>query len=447
VLDYIPITGDDESKMLKTLGVKTVEDLFNISIPEEIRFKRRLDIPEGISEYELIKLLKAISEENYSLDDYVSFLGAGAYDHFIPSIVDTIISLPEFYTPYTPYQPEASQGILQSLFEYQTMISELTSLEVANASLYDGSTAVSEAALLALDVTGRNRVVISEAVHPEYRDVLINYTRGLGVEVVTTPIKGGLTDVSSLKSAMNAETACVIIQQPNFLGYIEDVHKIADIVSNYPSIYIASVDPISLGVLKAPGDYGVEVAVGEGQALGNNISYGGPFLGIFACRKEYLRRVPGRLVSATTDGKGNTGYVLTLQTREQHIRREKATSNITTSEVLNAIAATVYLSYMGQAGLKEVANQCLQKARYAYERLVSIDYLEPISNAPFFKEFALKSSKSVSEINDFLLTEGIIGGLDLGRFYPELKDTFLFCVTEKRTKEEIDNLAELLRSV
>jgi len=445
-LDYVPITGEDKSKILKVLGLKSVEDLFDLSIPEEVRFRGRLDIPEGISEFELIKLIKTISEENYSLDEYVSFLGAGAYDHFTPTIVDAVISLPEFYTPYTPYQPEASQGILQALFEYQTMISELTSLDVANASLYDGSTAVSEAALLALDVTGRNRIVISEAVHPEYRDVLINYTRGLGVEIVTIPIKDGLTDISGLKSAINTDTACVIVQQPNFLGYIEDVHRIAGIVSNYPAIYIASVDPISLGILKAPGDYGVAVAVGEGQALGNKISYGGPFLGIFACRKEYLRRVPGRLVSATTDGRGNTGYVLTLQTREQHIRREKATSNITTSEVLNAIAATVYLSYMGQAGLKEVANQCLQKAHYAYDKLISIDYLEPLSNAPFFKEFTLKSSKPTSEINEFLLAEGIIGGLDLGRFYPQLKDTILFCVTEKRTKEEIDDLAELLRS-
>lgn len=445
-MDYIPITSEDKSKMLKVLGLKSVEDLFDLSIPEEVRFRRRLDIPEGISEYELTRLIKTISDENYSLDEYVSFLGAGAYDHFIPTIVDAIISLPEFYTPYTPYQPEASQGILQALFEYQTMISELTSLEVANASLYDGSTAVSESALLAIDVTGRNRVVISEAVHPEYREVLLNYTRGLGVEIVTIPIKDGLTDISGLKSAINTDTACVIIQQPNFLGYIEDVHQIANIVSNYPAIYIASVDPISLGILKAPGDYGAAVAVGEGQALGNKISYGGPFLGIFACRKEYLRRVSGRLVSATTDRRGNTGYVLTLQTREQHIRREKATSNITTSEVLNAIAATVYLSYMGRAGLKEVANQCLQKAHYAYDRLISIDYLEPLSNAPFFKEFALKSSKPVSEINEFLLAEGIIGGLDLGRFYPQLKDAILFCVTEKRTKEEIDGLVELLRS-
>jgi len=446
-LDFIPITDNDKAAMLDSLGLKSIGELFDLSIPDEVRLKRPLDLPQGVSEYELIKELQGIAADNYSLDSYISFLGGGAYDHFVPQIVDAIISLPEFYTPYTPYQPEVSQGILQALFEYQTMISELTGFEIANDSLYDGSTAVAEAALLAHDVTKKTEVIISEAVHPEYRDVLKNYTRGIGITIKTVPMKNGSTDIAALEDMISDETACVIMQQPNFFGCLEDMPRVGDITDRYPALFIASVDPISLGILQPPAEYGADVAIGEGQPLGNKLNFGGPYLGIFACRKEYLRRVPGHLTSATIDTEGRTGYVFTLQTREQHIKRERATSNICTSEILNAIAAAVYLSYIGPAGLKEVATQCIQKAHYMYDRLRSISYLEPLFDAPFFKEFAFKSTKPVAEINSHLIIEGIIGGLNIGRLYPEYENAILFCVTEKRTKQEIDILIEILESI
>ncbi|WP_286678950.1 aminomethyl-transferring glycine dehydrogenase subunit GcvPA [Candidatus Aquicultor secundus] len=446
-MDFIPITDNDKAAMLDSLGLKSIGELFDLSIPDEVRLKRPLDLPQGVSEYELIKELQGIAADNYSLDSYISFLGGGAYDHFVPQIVDAIISLPEFYTPYTPYQPEVSQGILQALFEYQTMISELTGFEIANDSLYDGSTTVAEAALLAHDVTKKTEVIISEAVHPEYRDVLKNYTRGIGITIKTVPMKNGSTDIAALEDMISDETACVIMQQPNFFGCLEDMPRVGDITDRYPVLFIASVDPISLGILQPPAEYGADVAIGEGQPLGNKLNFGGPYLGIFACRKEYLRRVPGHLTSATIDTEGRTGYVFTLQTREQHIKRERATSNICTSEILNAIAAAVYLSYIGPAGLKEVATQCIQKAHYMYDRLRSISYLEPLFDAPFFKEFAFKSTKPVAEINSHLIIEGIIGGLNIGRLYPEYENAILFCVTEKRTKQEIDILIEILESI
>ncbi|MBE0447604.1 MAG: aminomethyl-transferring glycine dehydrogenase subunit GcvPA [Actinobacteria bacterium] len=433
--------------MLKALGLKSIEELFDMEVPDIVRMRRPLDIPSGISEYELINRLTSMAAENADLGSYTSFLGGGAYDHFVPKIVDAVTSLPELYTSYTPYQPEVSQGVLQSLFEYQTMISELTGFEVANASLYDGSTAVAEAALLAHDVTGKSEIIVSEAVHPEYREVLRNYTRGLGITIRTIPIESGQTNALSLEKMISDDSACVIVQQPNFFGYLEDVNAIGMIVERYPALFISSVDPISLGILKTPAGYCADVAVGEGQSLGNRMNFGGPYLGVFACRRDYIRRVPGHLISSAVDKKGRTGYVLTLQAREQHIRRERATSNICTSEALNAIAAAVYMSYLGPQGIKEVANQCLQKAHYAYERLSSIEYLEPLSDTPFFKEFALKSSKPIVEINKHLLLEGIIGGLDISSFYPQYQDTILFCVTEKRTKEEIDMLAEVMETV
>ena len=446
-MDFIPVTQQEKEVMLKKLGLASVEELFDIAIPEEVRMRRPLNVPSDISEYELATKLTSIAAENASLDSYTAFLGGGAYDHFVPKIVDVVVSLPELYTSYTPYQPEVSQGVLQSLFEYQTMISELTGLDVANASLYDGSTAVAEAALLAHDVTGKSEVIISEAVHPEYREVLKNYTRGLGITIRTVPLENGQTDVESLDRMISDSSACVIVQQPNFFGYLEDVVAIGKIAERYPALFISCVDPISLGILKAPADYSADVAVGEGQSLGNQMNFGGPYLGIFACRRDYLRRVPGHLISSAVDKNGKIGYVLTLQTREQHIRRERATSNICTSETLNAIAAAVYMSYLGPQGIREVANQCLQKAHYAYERLRSIDYLEPLSSAPFFKEFTFKSNKPIVEINKRLLSEGIIGGIDVGRFYPQHQDTILFCVTEKRTKEEIDMLVEVMGMV
>jgi len=446
-VDFIPITQDEKNIMLDALGLRAVEELFERTIPEEARMRRPLNIPGGISEYELIKECSLKAGVNASLDEYISFLGGGAYDHFVPKIVDVVTSLPEFYTSYTPYQPEVSQGVLQSLFEYQTMICELTGFEVANASLYDGSTAVAEAALLAHDVTGKKEIIISEAVHPEYREVLNNYTRGLEITIKTLPVENGITDISMLENMISDDSACVIMQQPNFFGYMEDVISVGTLTGRYPALFIACVDPLSLGIIKAPADYGADVAVGEGQSLGNKISFGGPYLGVFACKKDYIRRVPGHLISSASDKKGRTGYVLTLQAREQHIRRERATSNICTSEALNAIAAAAYMGYLGPQGIRDLANQCLQKSHYAHDRLKNIDYLEPLSDAPFFKEFAFKSDKPIDKINKRLLDEGIIGGLDIGRLYPQYQDSILFCVTEKRTREEIDRLVNAMEMV
>jgi glycine dehydrogenase subunit 1 len=433
--------------MLETTGFDTVDELFGTSIPGNVRLNRPLNLPAGTSEYELIRHMRNVAADNADLTEYVSFLGAGAYDHFIPSIVDAIISLPEFNTPYTPYQAEVSQGILQSLFEYQTMISELTGLDIANASLYDGSTAMAEAALLAHDVTGNRRIIVSGAVHPEYRAVLKTYTMGIGATIETVSVSNGATDTDALEELADDGCACIIVQQPNFFGYLENVDAISAIAARYPALLLVSFDPVSLGILKPPAEYGADVVTAEGQLFGNSLSFGGPYLGVFACRGEYLRRVPGHLISATNDTAGRTGYVLTLQTREQHIKRERATSNICTCEVLNAIAAAVHLSYLGPNGLREVATQCTQKAHYAFEQLKSIDYLEPLSDAPFFKEFAFKSSRSVPSINERLYDKGIIGGFDIGRVLPEHEDTILFCVTEKRTKDEIDTMVRVMRSL
>ncbi len=446
-MDFVPITDQDKNEMLKFLGIKRVDELFDLSIPDEVRMDRSLNLPAGISEHELLRELEGIAKENVSLSDHVSFLGGGVYDHFIPKVVESLISLPEFYSPYTPYQAEVSQGVLQSLFEYQSMVSELTGLEVANASLYDGATSLAEAALLAHDITKKNEVIVSEAVHPEYREVLKNYARGLDITIKTIPLKNGQTDISALEDMVSDDSSCVIIQHPNFFGCLEDMERIGDILDRYPTLFIASIDPLSLGLLKAPASFGVDVVIGEGQSLGNKINFGGPNLGIFACRKDYIRRVPGRLVSSTTDTLGRTGYVLTLQTREQHIRRERATSNITTSEVLNAIAAAIYLSYLGPEGITEVAYQCLQKAHYAHDKLSEISYLEPFSDTPFFKEFAFKSERSVHEINERLFNEGIIGGLNIDRWYGQYPNTVLFCVTEKRTRDEIDRLAAIMEAI
>lgn len=446
-MDFIPITEDDITSMLGVLGLKSIEQLFNLSIPEDVRLGRPLDIAGGLSEAELTEELKKLSKQNASLDDHPSFLGAGAYDHFVPKIVDFVTSLPEYYTPYTPYQPEISQGILQALFEYQTMICELTGLEVANASLYDGSTAIAEAALLAVDVSHKNEILVSAAVHPEYLSVLRSYTAGINARIRVVPEKEARTDIEALKNALNENTACVVIQQPNFFGCLEDTIGIGEAMKQSQGLFIVSADPISLGILKPPALYGADVVVGEGQPLGNKLNFGGPYLGIFACRQDFIRRVPGHLISRATDEQGRVGYVQTLQTREQHIRRERATSNICTSEILNAVAATVYLSYLGPQGIREVANQCLQKAHYAFDKLKTLDYLEPLSNAPFFKEFTFRSKRPVAYINERLFNEGIIGGLDLGRFGDEYRDMILFCVTENHTRAEIDRLVDVMRAL
>lgn len=441
-MNYIPNTEDDRAKMLAAVGVESVSDLFT-DIPEEVR-DPELNLPDALSELEMRQLAGAMAGQNADLCRYPSFLGAGAYNHFVPSVVSRVIGRSEFYTAYTPYQPEISQGTLQSIFEFQTLISRLTGMDVTNASLYDGSTAVAEAVILALSATRRSKVVLASAVHPEYRAVLWTYTRELGLEVIEGGLAGGKTDLDWLESSVDDRTACVVVQHPNFLGSLEDVDRIAAITSKVGALFVSVYDPISLGLLRPPAAYGADVAVAEGQPLGVPVSFGGPYVGLFSCRQQYLRQMPGRLVGETVDDRGQRGYVLTLQAREQHIRREKATSNICTNQALVALATTVYLSVMGPRGLRRVAELCLQKAHYAAERIAALPGFSLAFGAPFFKEFAVRCPRPPAEVNAILWRHSIIGGYDLGKAYPDLGDCLLLCVTEMNTKAEIDRLVDVL---
>ena len=443
MFSYIPDTEDDRRRMLGALGMKQADELF-AGIPEELKFKRRADLPESLSEPELSAHMKRLAEKNADAGKYACFLGAGAYDHFIPSVVKHVVSLPQFYTAYTPYQAEISQGTLQVIFEYQTMICRLTGMDVSNASMYDGATAAAEAVLMAVRHTGRNKVVVSEGLHPEYREVLKTYARFNGVRVREAALRGGVTDGDRLSEATGGDCAAILIQNPNFFGAIEDLKSASELAKKAGALLIACVDPISLAILKTPGECGADIAVGDGQALGNPLSFGGPYFGFMAVKKELMRKMPGRIAGQTTDRDGRAGYVLTLQTREQHIRREKAVSNICSNQALNALAATAYLSVMGKEGLKEVANLCLQKSHYACEKLLATGKFAKVYDAPFFKEFAVEAlDEEISVINTRLHQNGITGGYDLGLKYTGMKNYWLVAVTEKRTKAEIDMLAEI----
>ena len=440
---YIPGTDEDRKQMLDALGLTEIDGLFS-EIPEELKFKRRLDIPEALSELELISHMKQLAGMNADAGEYICFLGAGVYDHFIPSVVKHIVSRSEFYTSYTPYQPEISQGTLQAIFEYQTMICRLTGMDVSNASMYDGATAVAEAALMAIRSTGRDKVVVSEGLHPEYREVLKTYSRFNGIEVKEIALHGGVTDMDRLEEEVNESCGAVILQSPNFIGAIEDLGSASEKAKKADALSIACVDPISLAILKPPGECGADIAVGDGQALGNSLSFGGPHLGFMAVKKEMVRKLPGRIAGQTTDSEGRTGYVLTLQAREQHIRREKAVSNICSNQALNALAAAVYLTVMGKEGLKQVAELCLQKSHYAYEKLLATGKFVKVYDAPFFKEFAVKAvDEKIPDINRRLYKNGITGGLDLGTRYAEMKNNWLVAITEKRTRAEIDRFVEI----
>lgn len=436
---YIGNTNSDREQMLKEAGYESIDSLFK-AIPESVRLKTNLNLPPAQSEIELVKNIKKLSNKNLNLDDYTCFLGAGAYDHYIPAAIDQLISRQEFYTAYTPYQPEISQGTLQVIFEYQTMISELTGLPVVNASMYDGATAMTEAAIMACDSTKRTEIIIAATVHPEYKQVLNTYAQFRDISVVELGYNDGQANLVELKNKLNKNTAAVIIQSPNFFGIIEDIAAMKDIIHDNKSLLVVCADPISLALLKSPGELGADIAVGDGQALGNSLSFGGPYLGFMAVTEKLMRKMPGRIVGETVDKEGNRGFVLTLQTREQHIRREKATSNICSNQALNALTATIYLTLMGKEGLKEVSSLCLNKSHYAYEELIKTGKFTPVFTKPFFKEFIVKSNQSINELNSKLLESNIIGGYDAGRSYSELKDCWLVAVTEKRTKEEIDNL-------
>ncbi len=444
-MEYIPNTRQDQQAMLSRIGVQDLEELLT-DIPREVRLNRSLEIPDSLSELELKRRMSAMAQANAHTDGYTYFLGAGAYDHYIPSVVSHLISRSEFYTSYTPYQAEMSQGLLQSIYEFQTMICEITGLDVANASMYDGASALAEAALMACRITKRNHMVMSRAVHPHTRQVVKTYLSGLRSPLHEIPCRDGGTDLEVLSKVLTKDCAAVLIQHPNFFGCLEEVQEIGRLAQAQGALLVVMVDPISLGLLSPPGAYGADIAVGEGQALGNAINFGGPYLGFFATQKEYMRQMPGRIVGATVDKKGRKGYCLTLQAREQHIRRERATSNICTNQALMALAATVYLATMGREGLREVGEHCLQKAHYAQKKLCEISGFEMAYSAPFFKEFVVKTPIAPSRINKKLLKSRIMGGLDLGQNDRNLKNQMLWCVTEKRTKEEIDRLVAALSS-
>nr|MBC7244564.1 aminomethyl-transferring glycine dehydrogenase subunit GcvPA [Chloroflexota bacterium] len=448
-MPYIPNTDADRAAMLKAIGVKDIDELFH-DVPEALRYPE-LTLPPPVSEMEILRELREISEYNTDLEHAPCFLGAGAYRHFIPSVVGHVIGRSEFYTAYTPYQPEISQGTLQSIFEYQSMICALTGMDVANASHYDGATALAEAVLMAVGVSRgkRRKVVLSSGVHPEYRAVVRTYTQGMGLTIVGEEIDA--TATSDLAGMIDTDTACAIIQNPSFLGYLEApavLRTLADAAHHAGALFVVSADPISLGLFAPPANYGADIVCGEGQVLGGGLYFGGPYLGFFACRQQYVHKMAGRIVGQTVDRFGQRGFVLTLSAREQHIRREKATSNICSNEALMALAAAVYLAAMGKTGLRKVAELCYHKAHYAAKQLSALPGYSLLSPKPFFKEFPLRCPKPVDEINEYLLEEwGIIGGYDLARDYPDLANTMLICVTEMNAKEEIDLLVEALKSM
>ncbi|MDJ0945304.1 MAG: aminomethyl-transferring glycine dehydrogenase subunit GcvPA [Kiloniellales bacterium] len=446
-MTYLPHTDADRKAMLEAIGLRSMSELFD-DVPERVRFPD-LKLPPATTEMEIGREMQDLAEGNTKVTRGACFLGAGAYHHYIPPTVDDVLRRGEFYTSYTPYQPEISQGMLQTMFEYQSMICRLTEMEVSNASHYDGATALAEGVLLALDVAkgDRSKVLLSSALHPQYRQVVRTYIGGTDVEVLGDEDQSA--DIAELSAGLDGQTAALVIQNPNYFGQFEDVHGLAKAVHAVGALLIVVVDPIALGLFQAPGAYGTDVAVAEGQPLGIPLSFGGPHLGIFATRRAYLRRLAGRLVGETRDLEGTRGYVLTLGTREQHIRRAKATSNICTNAALTALAASVYLATLGKSGLRQVASLCYHKAHYAASRIAELPGLAINPQAPdkpFFKEFVVRLPKPVAQVNQMLLEEsGIIGGYDIGQDHPQFESHMLLAVTEMNTRSAIDDLVEALR--
>ena len=447
---YFPQGTSDLEEMLKVVGVRSTSDLFE-SIPGSLRLKKDLNVPPARSETELRRSLGQMAAANASAATHACFLGAGAYNHEIPAAVRQLLLRSEFYTSYTPYQPEISQGTLQTIFEYQTLIAQLTELDIANASLYDGASATAEAALLALRVTRKPRLLLSEAIHPHYVMVVRSYVKHLGAEVVTVPCaEDGRTDLRALETLCKdgGEAGLVALQSPNYFGCVEDLSAASAIAAKAGALMTGIVtDPISLGLLHGPGHHGADLAVGEAHAMGTPLQFGGPFLGFMAARETLLRQLPGRLAGEARDARGRRGYVLTLSTREQHIRREKATSNICTNQGLIALAATICMSLMGREGVREAAMQCRSKAVYARKRLSAIKGCRTPFSAPMFHEFVLEMPRDSVSVSGELLKRGILGGLPLGRFFPRLSSAMLFCVTESNTREQIDQLAASLEEI
>jgi len=443
---YIPATHEDEQKMLKACNVSSIDDLFS-DIPDDLKLNRDLNLDESKSELEVSEIITKMADKN--IDDLTCFLGAGAYDHYIPSLIKSITSRSEFYTAYTPYQAEISQGTLQSIFEFQSMIAEITKMDIANASMYDGATAAVEACIMAVGKTRRNKIVVPKTVHPETRQILKTYLQFKDVEVVEVDYdrEYGTTDLNKLKEVVGEETACILVQNPNFFGVIEDVDEIGSIARDNKAMYVMSVNPITLSILKSPGEVGADIAVGDAQPLGNSLNFGGPYVGFLAIKSGLIRKMPGRVVGQTVDADGKRCYALTLQTREQHVRREKATSNICSNQGLNALIASIYLATMGKKGYQEVAMQNMQKSHYAYKKFDESKNFDPVFKGKFFNEFVVKSPMPVDELNEKLLENKILGGYDLGKDYEELKGCVLMCVTEKRTAKEIDNLVNLMEGM
>ncbi len=445
---YTSVTPEDLRAMLAAIGVGSLEELFERQVPAGVRLGRALDLPAGLPEQEVYAHLRDLAARNVSAEEEITFLGGGMYDHYVPAVVDMLMERSEYLTPYTPYQPEVSQGGLQVMFEYQTAISELTALPVSNASVYEGPSAVAAAAYLAKIANGKGRVVVSRGVHPHSRETLRTTAAGYGVEVVEVDLRDGVTDLDAWAGAIDQDTGSVIFQNPNYLGAVEDATALADAAKDSPAVVIGAYDPIPLGILKPPGECGVDVAVGEGQTLGNRLDFGGPSFGFFAATEAYLRRMPGRIAGETRDVDGRRGFVLTLQTREQHIRREKATSNICTAQALNALGGVVYLAWLGREGLVELAELLLQRTHYARETLAGLDGVEALHTRPVVREFAVRIDVGGRDGVDAVLArcaaEGVAAGVPLGADYPEFENGLLVAITERRSRADIDRLAAVL---
>lgn len=445
-MPYASLTENDRAQMRQTIGIESVDELF-ADIPEELRQNAAPQIGEALPEMAVRRKMNALAGRNMSLEQMTSFLGAGSYDHYIPAVVPALAGRGEFATAYTPYQAETSQGTLQVIYEFQTLLCQLTQMEMANASLYDGATALAEACIMAMAITRRHKVLLPRALSPSYREVVRTYLQGLDVEIGEIEYSNGATNIDELKAQLDSDVAAVVVAQPNFFGVVEDAQAFADAAHGCGALLISVFNPLALGVLPPPGSYGADIAVGEGQSLGIAPQFGGPGVGLFCCHQKHARFAPGRLVGTTTDEQGRSGFTLTLQTREQHIRREKATSNICSNQALCALTATIYLGAMGPHGLRESATQSHHKTHYLAQKLKEIPDVELLFASPFFNEFVVQLPRPIEEVNARLGEYSMLGGLDLSRYYPELENAMLLCCTEKRTREEMGNFADALRSV
>jgi len=439
---YVPNTDNDRKVMFDAIGVEKFEDLI-ANIPDEIKLKNDLNLPAKLSELEALELLKSYSAKNISTDSHICFMGGGAYDHYIPAMVGSVLERPEFKTAYTPYQAEVSQGTLQVMYEYQSCITSLTGMDISNASQYDAGSALAEACMLAQSQNHRNEVIFAGTINPNYITVANTITNGLGIHFNTITNSDGICDLNALKSAVSEKTSAVVVSQPNFLGSLEEVRKIEEICHSVGAMYIVVVNPLSLGLLEAPGKYNADIVLGEGQPLGIPLNFGGPYLGFFTIKKEYLRKMPGRVCGVTEDNRGNRAFVLTLQTREQQIKREKATSNICTNQGLMMLASTVYMETMGKEGIKETAEQAFQKAHYLAQKINEIPGFSLANDNPFFNEFLVKTPVPACKIIKEGIKNGLLPGIDINEFLND-SDGLLIAVTEKRTKEQMDKLVTFL---